>query len=251
MELMIIPAAGLGSRLGSSTPKVLFLANGRPLIDHLFDLYSRVIDRFILVLHPSFEQLVRRYCERYPFPIEYVIQETPTGMLDAILAPRELVRSHRPRSIWITWCDQIAVSAETISELAKRSAELPQPDLVFPTVITPKPYIHFVRDGALEIVAVLHRREGDALPDPGESDIGLFCLSSHAYLDLLPRFWSEAEAGSATNEKNFLPFIPWASSKATVRSFPARDNIEAVGVNTLADLRLVEKHLMKREGVAQ
>ena len=51
----IIPAAGAGTRLQSSTPKVLTPVNGRPMIDHLFDRYSDVVRRFVLVVHPSFE----------------------------------------------------------------------------------------------------------------------------------------------------------------------------------------------------
>src|SRR5262245_53878549 len=112
-RLMIIPAAGLGSRLQSPIPKILFPVAGRPMIRHVFDLYANLVDRFVLVLHPSFAEAARQYCTTLNLPIDYDLQTTPTGMLDAILIPQERVRSYQPREVWITWCDQIAVRPST------------------------------------------------------------------------------------------------------------------------------------------
>ena len=242
-RLMIIPAAGLGTRLKSSVPKVLFPVNGKPMIDYLFDLYAPVVERFILVLHPSFAPEVARYCATHPLPIEYELQETPTGMLDAILIPTERVRRHRPRSVWITWCDQIAVQPQTVSKLVTLSEQDSKAALIFPTVLRTEPYIHIARDDQGEIVDILHQREGDVLPDVGESDMGLFCLSAEAYFELLGDFACDVTKGAVTQERNFLSFIPWLRGRAKVRTFPACHEIESIGINTPADLDRVEKHL--------
>ena len=39
------------------------------------------------------------------------------------------------------------------------------------------------------------------MPEVGESDVGLFCLSAAAYHDLLPQFARIEEAGSVTSER--------------------------------------------------
>jgi hypothetical protein len=101
-----------------------------------------------------------------------------------------------------------------------------------------------VRDEEGRIIDLLHRREGDQLPDPGESDMGLFSLSGSAYLELLPQFAAEAVTGHATRERNFLPFIPWVAGRTGVVTFPALHVIESVGINDATDLRRVEAHLM-------
>jgi bifunctional UDP-N-acetylglucosamine pyrophosphorylase / glucosamine-1-phosphate N-acetyltransferase len=240
---MLIPAAGLGSRLGASTPKLLFPVNGRPMIDYLLNLYGAVVDGFVLVVHPSAESAVRAHCRGRSEAIEYDIQTEPTGMLDAILIPGERVRRLGAESIWITWCDQIAVHPETIGTLAAYSSRHPACALVFPTVARRAPYIHLVRDARGAIVNIRQRREGDAMPEVGESDVGLFCLSAAAYHNLLPEFARIGEAGSVTSERNFLPFIPWLGSRADVRTFPARDEIESLGVNTPEDARRLEAHV--------
>jgi bifunctional UDP-N-acetylglucosamine pyrophosphorylase / glucosamine-1-phosphate N-acetyltransferase len=242
-RLMIVPAAGLGSRLGSSVPKVLCPVNGKPMIDYLFDLYSSVVEQFILVLHPSFAPEVVRYCETYPLPIEYEMQEKPTGMLDAILIPTERVRRYRPRSVWITWCDQIAVQPLTVSKLVTLSEQDSKAALIFPTVLRTEPYIHIARDDQGEIIDILHQREGDTLPEVGESDMGLFCLSGDTYLQLLTDFARDVVKGALTQERNFLSFIPWLQERAEVHTFPACHEMESVGINTPTDLDQVEKYL--------
>ena len=242
-RLMIIPAAGLGTRLSPAIPKVLFPVNGRAMIDHLFSLYGAIVDRFIVVLHPSFRAQVVQHCSSQPFRIEYEIQETPTGMLDAILIPTERVRRYRPRSVWITWCDQIAVQPQTVSKLVTLSEQDSKAALIFPTVLGTEPYIHIARDDQGEIIDILHQREGDVLPEVGESDMGLFCVSGEAYFELLGDFARDVTKGAVTQERNFLSFIPWLHGRAKVRTFPACHEIESVGINTPADLDRVEKHL--------
>jgi bifunctional UDP-N-acetylglucosamine pyrophosphorylase/glucosamine-1-phosphate N-acetyltransferase len=242
-RLMIIPAAGLGSRLKSSIPKVLFPVHGKPMIDYLFDLYASVVEHFILVLHPSFEKEVQDHCANYPFPIAYELQNSPTGMLDAILIPRERVRKLEPTSIWITWCDQIAIQPKTVMNLLELSRQDPEAALIFPTILRTKPYIHLVRDDLGEITQILHRREGDNLPEVGESDLGLFCLSRKAYLDLLTEFSYTTKRGEVTQERNFLPFICWLKDRARVRTFPGHDEVESIGINTAEDLQRVENYL--------
>ena len=53
--------------------------------------------------------------------------------------------------------------------------------------------------------------------------------------------------GSATGERNFLPFIAWANRSHDVVTFPAVDEMEAVGVNTPEELHAVERLPWRRE----
>ena len=99
-----------------------------------------------------------------------------------------------------------------------------------------------VRRDALQGGEILHRREGDSLPDPGEGDLGLFCLSRHAYLELLPKYSNDVVTGHSTRERNFLPFIPWLTGRAPLVTFPACDRIESVGINDVADLQQIEQY---------
>jgi bifunctional N-acetylglucosamine-1-phosphate-uridyltransferase/glucosamine-1-phosphate-acetyltransferase GlmU-like protein len=243
---LIIPAAGIGSRLRSSLPKVLFRVNGRPMLDYLVALYAADVDRIVLVVRPADLDLIRDACAQAPVPCDFAVQETPTGMLDAILLAREKVAVEPSARVWITWCDQIAIRPETVHRL--RSAELTPaeaPALILPTCLRRDPYTHLARDPAGRIVRVLHRREGDAMPEEGETDAGLFSLSRAAYFDQLPQFAAGVTTpdGAATRERNFLPFIPWLQQHGEVHTFACESWIESVGVNAPEDVALVASHL--------
>jgi bifunctional UDP-N-acetylglucosamine pyrophosphorylase/glucosamine-1-phosphate N-acetyltransferase len=245
-----VPAAGLGSRLGAAVPKLLVRVAGVPMIDRILELYRDVVDRAVIVVNPRVQAEVRRHmgAHRSGLRIDCVEQQEPTGMLDAILLAAPFVHEFVPVSVWITWCDQVAVHRSTIATLAMRTQEHPHPAVVMPTVIRAHPYIHFERDSAGRIVRVRHRREGDEMPDVGEGDIGLFALSSAAFTESLPQYSREVEAGAGTGERNFLPFIPWVGRAQDVVTFPCTDPMEAVGINTPEELRIVEHYLGQPEG---
>jgi bifunctional UDP-N-acetylglucosamine pyrophosphorylase/glucosamine-1-phosphate N-acetyltransferase len=245
-RLLVIPAAGRGTRLGWEGPKLLCPVAGRAMIDHLLERYRPLVDRVVLVVAPSAEPLVRRHLAAAAAGVEFAIQETPDGMLPAILRAHPSVETHRPRQVWITWCDQVAISARTVDALAAELDRHPEAALVFPTARQSPPYIHFPRDDQGRIAAVLQRREGDAMPEHGESDAGLFAVTGETFTRRLPEFDRVAAAGAGTRERNFLPFIPWLAARAPVRTFDLADVREAAGVNTRDDLRRLEAYLRDR-----
>jgi bifunctional UDP-N-acetylglucosamine pyrophosphorylase / glucosamine-1-phosphate N-acetyltransferase len=244
-RLLVIPAAGLGSRLGAQVPKVLVRVAGATMLDRLLDLYEHAVDRVVIVVNPAFAGDVQRHVasHRDALRIDCVAQPSPTGMLDAILLGLPAAERYRPSSVWVTWCDQVAVHPKTVSRLVARTSSQAPPALVMPTVARQHPYIHLERDATGRIVRVLHRREGDVMPDTGESDMGLFAMSPRAYTELLPRYADTVEIGRQTGERNFLPFLPWLAAGHTVTTFSCEDPMEAVGINTPEDLAVVEAYL--------
>jgi bifunctional UDP-N-acetylglucosamine pyrophosphorylase / glucosamine-1-phosphate N-acetyltransferase len=246
-RLLIVPAAGLGTRLGADRPKLLVPVAGTPMIDRLLRLFARTVDRAAVIVHPSFAVTVAEHLERATIPVTLEVQQQPTGMLDAILLAESAVRAALPDEVWIVWCDQVAIHPATIERLARTMAERTMALLALPTVSRRDPYIHLRRDERGRIDAVLHRREGDDMPATGESDMGLFAMPRAAYLDLLTSYARDVSIGRTTGERNFLPFIAWAASRGEVVTFPAVDEMESVGVNTPEDLRMVEQYLIARE----
>lgn len=220
------------------------------MVDHLFDRYRDAVQRFVLVVHPSFEADVRKHVERVApsLDVQYATQPQPTGMLDAILLAWDAASRSPVDRVWITWCDQIGVHPDTITTLKRLSHERPDVSATFPTARQAPPYIHIDRDAEGRIAAIRQRREGDAMPVTGESDMGLFSLSPHAYFDLLPRFGGETTQAASTRERNFLPFIPWLVQHGhTVVTFPSTNELEAIGVNTPDDRRRLEEYLRALE----
>jgi bifunctional UDP-N-acetylglucosamine pyrophosphorylase/glucosamine-1-phosphate N-acetyltransferase len=244
--VLIIPAAGAGTRLQSPMPKVLSPVNGKAMIDHLFNRYGRAVQRFVLVVHPSFEVDVKRHVEQLApsLDVQYATQTEPTGMLDAIMLASDAAGQKPAGRVWITWCDQIGVHPHTIATLDRMSREHADAPAILPTSRQVSPYIHVDRDADGRITAIRHRREGDDMPPVGETDMGLFSLSPDAYFNLLPQFGREAAQAVSTRERNFLPFLPWLVQRGhSVLTFASTDEMEAIGINTPDDRRRLEAYL--------
>ena len=244
-RLLIVPAAGTGSRLKSALPKLLVPVAGRAMIDHVLALYAGIATRAALVVQPSALSGVRQHLDAAPMPVDLFLQTEPTGMLDAIQLARPVVERYRPRRVWITWCDQIALHPATIDALRRADDAVPEPPLALPTCRRADPYVHLDREGD-RITRVRHRREGDAMPDVGETDAGLFELSLDAYLSDLPAYAAAPEIGARTGERNFVPFVSWMSARGPVVTVACSSPEEAVGVNTPDELERTAAHLRAR-----
>jgi hypothetical protein len=213
------------------------------MLGWLADLYRPWVSAVVVVAHPGAGDDLRRVLVDAGVRPVVAVQQDPTGMLDAVLLGCDAARPLAPDRVWVTWCDQIAVRRETVTRLSQVETGAA---VALPLVSRARPYIHFDRDPSGRIVRVRQRREGDTMPDEGDSDMGLFSLSASAAFNELPAFAKLAAPGGATGERNFLPFIPWMARTAAIVTLPATDPQEAVGINTPQELAQVEAHLARR-----
>ena len=216
------------------------------MIEWLVDLYRPYVSGIVLVVSPASAEDARRRAAAGDVPMVVEVQQTPTGMLDAVLMAYDRVQQSAASRVWITWCDQIAIHPRTIARLSELSTIHTAAPIVMPVAHKKNPYVHLDRDAEGRIIRVLHRREGDTMPEVGESDAGLFSLSRDAFLSQLPAYAISLDKGAATGERNLLPFIPWVSELGDVVVFPCVEDIESVGINTLEELQDVERQLKKR-----
>jgi HAD superfamily hydrolase (TIGR01509 family) len=243
----VIPAAGRGSRLEFSRPKILYPLAGRLILDWLIDYLISYFASLIFVLSPDgVREVVAELERRVPGRFEVVIQETPTGMGDAVALALPHVRTPR---VGIVWGDQAALRRESVEACMRLHQGPLQPSVTCPTVLRANPYIHFDRDGAGRLVGLRQAREGDLMPGTGESDTGFFCFETAALRRLLAQLAAEGGAtGSATYEFNLLPVIPLAARSGVVLTPRLMRLEEAVGINCSQDADIAEAFLRSRHG---
>lgn len=236
----LIPAAGRGSRLAFDKPKILFPVAGVTILERLAQLFGPLCSEFVFVLSPDGAPLVAPELHKLlPGRFQTAIQQTPRGMADAVACGLPAVRTE---NVVIVWGDQLALKSSSL-EFSMRLLEGPeQPHAVLPTVLRDKPYIHFERGAGDKVTRVLQQREGDRLPEQGESDSGVFFFRTsplRKYMDGLQQ--EQGATGAQTGEWNFLPIFPLVDAEPH-RLVTARimTQAESVGVNTVADAEYLQ-----------
>jgi HAD superfamily hydrolase (TIGR01509 family) len=241
----IIPAAGRGSRLGFHRPKILFPVGGRLILDWLLDFLEPVCSALVFVVSPDGAAEIESELDlRIPGRYALALQETPTGMGDAVALGLTRVRTEHTA---IVWGDQVALRRESVETCLALHQGVLTPDVTCPTVLRENPYIHFERDDQGRLVGLRQAREGDAMPETGESDTGFFCFRSAKLAELLEAMRQDGSGrGAATGESNLLPAIVRAAAGGegnrvlTPRHMRAE---ETVGINSARDAALVESFL--------
>jgi HAD superfamily hydrolase (TIGR01509 family) len=242
----VIPAAGRGTRLGFSRPKILYRLGGRPILDWLLDFLVPNCASFVFVLSPEGAAEVTAALEqRIPGRFAVVVQKTPTGMGDAVALALPQVKT---RHAAVVWGDQVALRRESVETCMRLHQGPLEPSVTCPTVLRANPYIHFDRDEAGRLVGLRQAREGDAMPETGESDTGFFCFETAALRRLLDRLRESGGVGTATHEFNLLPVIPLAAQREVVLTPRVMRPEETVGVNTRDDAAAVEAFIEAARG---
>jgi len=242
----IIPAAGYGSRLGHDKPKILYPLAGRPILDWLLDALDPVCAKYVLALSPDGEALVEPHARRILGDrLQVVVQETPTGMGDAVLLGEGLVDTEFSL---IVWGDQATLRKETILACAALHEARPHATLTFPTAIKNDAYIDFERDADERLLRVLQKREGESVRESGENDCGLFLFTTGVLFPTLRESFRTGEGrGRKTREANLLQVLPmFERGPGSVVTLRINDPSETLGVNTPEDADRVEALLLER-----
>lgn len=241
----IIPAAGLGTRLGSSEPKLFYPILGKPLYHWCLQLLAAHCQHFVFVVAPAVEQVLQKKLDSlYPGRCSCVVQSQANGMGQAVLLGLEKVKTLH---CLVMWVDQIALSVNTIQKTILLQNQSPTANLVLPTMRRRQPYISFVRNASGHLERVLQAREGDLMPDEGENDCGLFLFKTEALRTAFQQTPRNTLLGAKTAEINFLPILPTLDQKpGDVITVSISDPDESIGVNTPAEAKRLETLLKER-----
>lgn len=226
----VIPAAGLGTRLGSHLPKLLTpLTATQTIWSILHAKLSPLVDHVHLILSrdgaAAFPDL--------PANVSSSIQPAPIGMGDAIFRGHERWSAYD--AVLIVWGDQVFVSAETLARAIAALGDPPHSG-VLPVTRMAQPYVEYVWDDGC-LTAVRQSREGDACTPNGFSDVGTFLLYTDGLDAAWQKYLDQAPRGSRTGEVNFLPFLPYLAINGwTIAPLIVADATEARGINTRDDL---------------
>ncbi len=235
-------AAGQGTRMKSSLPKVLHPVCGRAMITWpVLAARQAGIGRIAVIVSPGSE-----LGESLPDGVETVVQPEADGTGGAIRAAIEVVR--QSEEVLVLSGDVPLVSTEVIASLLEDHRESRSAATVMTAVLDdPGAYGRVVRseNGRIEKI-VEAKAAGDATPEEleiNEINSGIYCFHGEALAAALGRISNDNAQGEF-----YLPdVLPVLSGEGlAVGAHIADDPAVNLGVNNRADLALVEAEARRR-----
>ncbi|RME74762.1 MAG: bifunctional N-acetylglucosamine-1-phosphate uridyltransferase/glucosamine-1-phosphate acetyltransferase [Planctomycetota bacterium] len=243
----IVLAAGQGTRMRASGPKVLQPLLGKPLIEHVLDAIAAAgVDGPAVVVVPADDDRVAHALQDRP-GVRVAVQPQPDGTGGAALAGlRALEATGLPPRVLVACGDAPLIRPETFAALIERHEQAAAAATVLTAEVPdPSGYGRIVRSGDGERVArIVEDREAR----PGERGIheinsGTFVFDTEGLADLLEQLPVQPYKG----ERYLTDVVQrLVAARKTVAAFRAEQWQEVLGVNTIEQLADAGAILRKR-----
>jgi bifunctional UDP-N-acetylglucosamine pyrophosphorylase / glucosamine-1-phosphate N-acetyltransferase len=236
---IIILAAGLGTRMKSSTIKILHRAAGRPVIDYVLDLAAGLSDQPpVMVIGHQRDEVKKAIGER----ARYAIQDQQLGTGHAVLQAADSVKAKR---VLILYGDVPLTRPETLSQLVdehERSGNALT--LLTMKLDDPAKYGRIVRDANGSVMKIVEAKDASADEKRiKEVNAGIYVFETDHLFDNLRKL-SMSNAQGEYYLTDLLAVIRNAGHR--VGAVIVDDPVEALGVNSRADLAIVEAEIQRR-----
>ncbi len=229
---IIILAAGQGTRMYSSLPKVLHRLAGKPLLHHVLDTAMQLGGQKIHVVYGHGGEAVMNACKSYD--VNWVFQEEQNGTGHAVeMALHEIPDDSHSL---ILYGDVPLLSADTLQSLIKSCDQLGVLSAVFEN---PSGYGRIIREDG-HITGIIEER--DASPKQRlirEINTGVLLADSALLKSLLKSIDSHNDQG----EFYLVDCISMAYGRnIIIDSLVTHDEHEVAGANTRRQLADIERH---------
>jgi len=236
---VIILAAGQGTRMKSSLPKVLHPLAGRPLLEHVITkAFSLQPTSVHVVIGHGAEQVREQLAS---FPVNWIIQHEQLGTGHGVL--QALPALSPDSTVLVLYGDVPLIGAETLATLV--AAASTGPALLTAQVSDPTGYGRILRDSAGALVGVVEQKDASvAQLEISEINTGLLAAPARDLMQYLPRVGNDNKQG-----EYYLPDIlsMAVAEGRTVASCQAASELEVLGVNDRVQLNQLEREYQRRQ----
>jgi bifunctional UDP-N-acetylglucosamine pyrophosphorylase/glucosamine-1-phosphate N-acetyltransferase len=239
---VVVLAAGVGSRMRSSLPKVLHRIGGRPMLHAVLDTAERLSPAVtVVVLGAARPRVEEALSDR---SVKVALQDPPLGTGDAVRCALEaLEAASRSRGgdgpVLVLSGDVPLLRPETLSALIARRRD-DGLDLAFLSFRPPEPgaFGRVVRDPRGRVRRIVEARNASAKETKiGEVNAGVYCFER----DALARSIQALEKNPLSGEYYLTDTVEWLARGGRVDAIELEDWREAWGINTRRDLAAAEE----------
>ena len=244
--LAIVMAAGKGTRMESDLPKVLVPACGRPLVEYVLDALAdaQVRDAIVVVGYRA-DDVRNALSDREQLRFAEQTEQLGTGHAVQMCVP--MLKDHDGPILVLTG-DSPMTQADSLRQLLDRY-EADRPACILGTLIKDDPtgLGRIVRDESGKFTEIVE--EKDATEEQRaiqEVNMSTYVFDGPELLDSLSQLRNDNQQGEYYITD--CPGILKAAGKQ-VEALPVLKPCEALSVNNMADLRVVEDQLQRRDMV--
>lgn len=234
IEVCIL-AAGMGSRMHSSHPKVLQKLAGRPLLGHILDTLALLDSvRVHVVIGQEADQVRQAFLNREN--VNWVIQEERRGTGHAVMQAASYFSADS--RVLILLGDAPLISIETVDAMLKLDCDL---GILSVDVEDPYNYGRILRDAGANVIAIVEERDAtEQQKKIREINTGGMVASARLLKDWL----SKLNCNNDQGEYLLTDIVALAAKgNCVVTAYKAREAMEVAGINTFEQLASLESEL--------
>jgi len=236
----IILAAGQGTRMKSSRPKVLHAIAGQPMVQYVIDAARSIGSaRPIVVVGHEADQVK----QAIGADVEFALQSPQLGTGHAVMCAREQIDPAGERVV-VLYGDTPFITADTLRRLiAAHTQSGAAVSLITFRPADPALYGRIIRDDHGRIVDIVEYKEAaPAQREIREVNSGIFCYQTRWLLSHLDRL----QPRSGHGELYLTDLVSLAAREGAVVASAECDEAEVLGINDRAQLAQAEQVMRAR-----
>jgi len=236
---VLIMAAGKGTRLKSSQPKVLHLLAGQSLIEYVLETIRalNINETMVIVGHQA--ELVKSRLQHLKI---FFIEQTPQlGTGHAVQVAQEWWGA-KPGNLLILSGDVPLISSKTLERLVKTHNKKNSGVTLLTTNLTdPSGYGRIIRSSNGEVLDIIEQKDaGPSEKKINEINTGLYCFKISDLKEVI----NELSNDNPQKEYYLTDCIGLLSKNGVrVETVHCDDYLEVMGINTQSELATMEKFL--------
>jgi bifunctional UDP-N-acetylglucosamine pyrophosphorylase / glucosamine-1-phosphate N-acetyltransferase len=247
---VVILAAGDGVRMNGDKPKVMLELDGKPLVEWVVDEVKKIkgARKPVVVVSPK-HNLVK---DRLQQKVEYALQQKKLGTADAVTSAESVLKD-RVDDVVVLYGDMPYITDRSIKDLVKRHKK-DSNDLTLVTIKVPD--FNGLYEQFKEFGRVIRNENGEAVTivetkDASEDELTETLLNTSYFC--FKASWLWANLKKIKNENAQLEYYLTdllsigSRDKANIGTLNIHHERykEAIGINTLEDLKAAEKLIPK------
>lgn len=246
----VILAAGKGTRMKSSIPKVLHKILDKTLLERVINSVLTVSDIneiFVVVGHQAdkvSEFVKETYTKKNKYPVNTVLQDPQLGTGDAVFKVYDKLRSFNG-TVLVLCGDTPLLSSETLNKFIdfhrKSNSAL---TVLSAKIDQPRYYGRIIRDLNGSVKKIVEEKDAtQSEKEIKEINAGVYCLE---WEKISPAFFN-LSSNNKQGEYYLTDIVEWTCQKELkVEAYTLENNIEILGINSRADLALAGSFLNQR-----